>query len=51
MANSVEMVVLTKSAKNGGHCVAGIDVDTGNWVRLVSNDLNTHGALSDQDMQ
>ena len=45
------MVVLTKSAKNGGHCVAGIDVDTGNWVRLVSNDLNTHGALSDQDMQ
>lgn len=51
MANSVEMVVLTKSAKNGGHCVAGIDVDTGNWVRLVSNDLNTHGALSNQDMQ
>lgn len=40
------IVVLAKSIKHGGHCVAGKDVNTGKWVRVVSD---TNGAeLSNQ---
>jgi hypothetical protein len=28
--------ILTKSVKDRGYCVAGIDVETGEWIRLVS---------------
>ncbi len=31
------IVILTKSAMHGGSCVAGIDIDSGRWVRLVSD--------------
>lgn len=44
------VAILTKSSKNGGYCVAGIDIKNGNWVRLVSNDEDTHGALSEDDI-
>lgn len=30
-----EIIILTKSAKYGGLCVAGIDFKTGEWIRLV----------------
>lgn len=30
-----EIIVLTKSSKYGGLCVAGVDYNTGHWVRLV----------------
>lgn len=30
-----EIIILTKSAKYGGLCVAGVDFKTGEWVRLV----------------
>jgi len=29
------MVCLANSRKNGKRCIAGIDLDTGNWVRPV----------------
>lgn len=29
------IVLLTKSKKNHGYCVAGIDIETGQWVRLM----------------
>ena len=45
-----KVAILTKSSKHGGFCVAGIDLDTGEWIRLVSNDTQTHGALSRQDI-
>ena len=45
-----EIAILTKSSKHGGFCVAGIDLDNGEWVRLVSSDMRTHGALSWQDI-
>lgn len=32
----MEMIILTKSDKNQGYCVAGIDRQTGQWVRLVA---------------
>lgn len=41
-----EVVILTRSSKFGRYCVAGVDLITGDWVRLVSNDAPTHGALS-----
>lgn len=42
----IKMVVLTKSSKYGKNCVAGINLVNGNWVRLVTNDESSHGAVS-----
>lgn len=44
------MVVLTKSSKYGSNCVAGIDLVNGNWVRLVTEDDASYGAVSDEDL-
>lgn len=30
--------ILTKSSKHGGYCVAGIDIDTKQWIRLISSE-------------
>jgi len=51
MSKEIDVVILTKSSKNGGYCVAGIDVNSSKWVRLVSSDTRSHGALFDRDMQ
>lgn len=40
-----KVILLTKSLKNGGYCVAGIDYYTGQWIRLVSGNQETKGAL------
>ncbi len=40
------VAILTMSSKNHGYCVAGVDVDNGEWIRLVSDDDQSHGALS-----
>lgn len=45
-----EVVILTRSSKNGGFCVAGVDLRTGEWVRFVSEDEQSHGALSRLDI-
>lgn len=45
-----DIVILTKSTKRGGWCVAGIDAHSGEWVRLTSADEWSHGALSDAHM-
>ncbi len=42
------ITVLTKSCKNKGYCVAGIDEMTQRLVRLVSEDVNTQGALQNE---
>lgn len=39
------LILLTKSSKFSGYCVAGIDCESGNWVRLVTKDLQSHGAV------
>ncbi|STO01062.1 Uncharacterised protein [[Eubacterium] infirmum] len=44
------VLILTMSSKYHGYCVAGIDIDNGKWVRLVSNDKKSHGALSRRDI-
>lgn len=46
-----KVVILTKSAKHRSHCVAGIDLDDGSWIRLVSGRREKHGALTDEDMR
>lgn len=46
----IRMVVLTKSSKYGQNCVAGIELNNGNWVRLVTEDENSHGAVSDKNL-
>lgn len=45
-----DIVILTKSTKRGGYCVAGIDIDSGEWVRLTSSDEWSHGALTNAHM-
>lgn len=45
------MVILTKSSKFGQWCVAGIDCGSGEWIRLVSTDELTHGALTFDDLK
>ena len=46
----IRMVVLTRSSKYGKKCVAGINLANGNWVRLVTNDKDSHGAVSDETL-
>lgn len=46
MSYTKDIVVLTKSAKHGGNCVAGIDVNTGEWVRPVK----ANGPILNSDM-
>lgn len=33
-----QVCILTKSYKNGGYCVAGIDIETNSWIRLVDSE-------------
>jgi hypothetical protein len=46
-----DVAILTKSSKNKGYCVAGIDTQSGRWIRLVSSDTETHGSLQNKHMQ
>ena len=50
MKERKEVVILTKSYKNKGYCVAGIDAETGEWIRLVSDDEESHGSLFREHM-
>lgn len=33
-----QVCILTKSYKDNGYCVAGIDIENGQWIRLVSTE-------------
>lgn len=46
----IKIIIMTESSKFSGKCVAGINVANGNWVRLVSQNKQTHGALSNEDL-
>ena len=46
-----EIIILTKSAKINGFCVAGIDIHNGEWIRLVSEDNEAgEGAVLRKDL-
>lgn len=44
------IIILTKSKKHSGYCVAGIDYETGEWIRLLSSDNETEGAVPKDDL-
>lgn len=44
------IIILTKSKKHSGYCVAGIDYETGEWIRLISGDKETEGAVPREDL-
>lgn len=46
-----KVIILTKSSKNKGYCVAGVDAETGEWIRLVSTDVKSHGSLFYNDIK
>lgn len=50
MVDMIDIILLTRSAKYGKYCTAGIGARTGRWVRLVTEDAASHGALGEQDM-
>lgn len=43
MTREVELLCLANSRKYGGRCVAGIDLDSGEWIRPISD--RKHGEL------
>lgn len=45
-----DVVILTRSSKYRNFCVAGVDINTGEWVRLVSDNSVIHGALNKDDI-
>ena len=46
-----EILIMTKSAKINGFCVAGIDIHNGKWIRLVSdNNEEGEGAVLRKDL-
>ena len=46
----IKLAVLTKSSKHSKYCVAGIDYESGNWIRLMTEDSQTHGAVDKKDL-
>lgn len=40
-----EIIVLAKSSKHSEYCIAGIDTTTGEWVRPVSDNISSEGAV------
>jgi len=44
MPRRVELLCLANSDKHGNRCIAGLDLDTGNWIRPVSD--SDDGGLS-----
>jgi len=45
-----ELILLAASRKYGKYCVAGVDTQTGQWLRLVSNDSDSHYAIDPKDL-
>lgn len=44
------IIILTKSVKHSGYCIAGIDYETGEWIRLVSSNMLTEGAVPEEQL-
>lgn len=45
-----EIVILSKSTKKGGYCVAGIDTTSGKWIRPICNNVADEGAVPISDI-
>lgn len=47
----IEAVILARSTKRRGACVAGIRCDGRGLIRFVSDDADSHGALTEEEMR
>lgn len=45
------IVLLSKSRKHRNYCVAGKDIQTGEWVRLISENSEIHNAIEPKDLK
>ena len=45
------MILLAKSAKKSHYCVAGIDNQTGEWIRIISSNSQIQHAVTIDDMR
>lgn len=45
------MAILAASKKYNNYCIAGIDLETGDWIRLISDDNSIEHAVRQQDMK
>lgn len=45
-----DIIILTKSFEKSGYCIAGIDYETGEWIRLVSSDIFNEGAVPKEQL-
>lgn len=43
----MKIVILTLSYKKGGKCIAGIDLNSHKWARLVTDDEESNGTVPD----
>lgn len=46
-----EIVILAKSSKRGGYCIAGVDATTGEWIRPISQNVDGEGAVPLEDIK
>lgn len=45
-----QICILTKSYKHGGYCVAGVDIETKEWIRLVNSDNPNADEIREEQM-
>ena len=45
------VILLAKSKKLSNYCIAGIDIDEGKWIRIVSEDRTIQHAVTEEDMK
>lgn len=47
MTITKDILILAKSGKHGDFCIAGKEIGTGNWIRPVSDNNETNGAITE----
>jgi hypothetical protein len=46
-----DIVILAKSSKHSDFCIAGIDIETLEWIRPISDNDLTEGAVPREDIR
>lgn len=46
----LKIAILTKSSRHGQYCVVGYDINNCKLVRLVSNDINSQGSITEKHL-
>lgn len=48
MTITKDILILAKSGKHGNFCIAGKEIRTGNWIRPISDNNETNGAITEE---